>query len=315
MPDEQPQSQNPVQNCIFCHIISGKVQSKKVYEDSECLAVLDINPANPGHVLLLPKKHYSIMPQMDDLLIGHLFMVSKAMSGALLKALKVEGTNIFVANGAVAGQKAPHFMIHIIPRKEGDGLNFTLPEFRVNVSELLKVRDMLLPRIKANLSLSDFDVQKMIASAPGGEALAQAAAQATAVEQQGQAGAGSGNAAKTGIQSQPAGAQQAAQQAAAQEMQDEQNIDLDAISDILKPITSHAMHPHAGAQATSPTTQIQPGGYSEEHESRNLHMLARDEAEELRERQIEKEEQAEKQRQRKKVTLKDIDELFKGRGK
>ena len=48
--------------CVFCQIISGKVQSKKVYDDEKCIAILDINPANPGHVLLLPKEHYSIMP-------------------------------------------------------------------------------------------------------------------------------------------------------------------------------------------------------------------------------------------------------------
>ena len=100
------------ENCIFCQINSGKVQSKKVFEDEQTTAILDINPANPGHVLILPKKHYAIMPQMKDEEIGHLFSVSKHMSGAVLKALKVEGTNIFVANGQIAGQKAPHFMIH-----------------------------------------------------------------------------------------------------------------------------------------------------------------------------------------------------------
>ena len=49
-------------------------------------------------------------------------MTAKALSNAALRALKVQGTNIFVANGVSAGQKAPHFMVHIIPRKEGDGM-------------------------------------------------------------------------------------------------------------------------------------------------------------------------------------------------
>ncbi|MBN2457545.1 HIT domain-containing protein [Candidatus Woesearchaeota archaeon] len=157
--------QSSQQNCIFCHIINGKVESKKVYSDEDTIGILDINPANPGHVLILPKKHYSIMPQMNDLEIGHIFMVSKHISGALLKALKAEGTNIFVANGAVAGQKAPHFMVHVIPRREGDNLNMVLPEYTASPSDLIKVREMLLPRIKEHLGLSEEDIEKLSGAA------------------------------------------------------------------------------------------------------------------------------------------------------
>lgn len=107
-------------NCIFCHIIDKKVQSKVVYEDDKCLAILDINPANPGHILLLPKEHYMIMPQIPDEEASYFFKIAKALSHVTLRALKTSGTNIFVANGMVAGQKSPHFMIHIIPRKEND---------------------------------------------------------------------------------------------------------------------------------------------------------------------------------------------------
>ncbi len=110
------------QQCIFCQIITSKIPSKKVYEDEKCIAVLDINPAAKGHLLLLPKEHYSIMPQVPDADLGHLAKISKDLSQLLLRALKVEGTNIFVANGLVAGQRAQHFMIHIIPRRETDGV-------------------------------------------------------------------------------------------------------------------------------------------------------------------------------------------------
>jgi len=131
------------QRCIFCHIIEGKVQSKKIYEDDKVLAILDINPANPGHILLLPKEHYIIMPQMPDELIEHLFMVTKALSHLLIRILKAQGTNIFIANGLAAGQRAQHFMIHIIPRKEGDGLNFDLPENRFSEEQLNEVKEAL----------------------------------------------------------------------------------------------------------------------------------------------------------------------------
>lgn len=110
------------QQCIFCQIISGKVPAKKVYEDEQCIVILDINPAAKGHLLLMPKEHYAIMPQLSDKQIAHFFLVAKKLSQILLKALKVTGTNIFIANGLVAGQRAQHFIIHIIPRREGDGV-------------------------------------------------------------------------------------------------------------------------------------------------------------------------------------------------
>ncbi len=116
------------QNCIFCQIISGKIPAKKVYEDDKCLAFLDIYPSNPGHVLLVPKEHYMIMPQVSEPTLQHLFIAAKHISHAILRGLKATGVNIFVANGAVAGQRAQHFIVHVIPRKEDDGLQFDLTE-------------------------------------------------------------------------------------------------------------------------------------------------------------------------------------------
>ncbi len=110
------------QQCIFCQIISGKIPSQKIYEDKFSIAVLDINPAARGHLLLLPKEHYAIMPQLPADLLGSLFAAAQKLSQLLLKSLKASGTNVFIANGLAAGQKSQHFMIHLIPRKEGDRL-------------------------------------------------------------------------------------------------------------------------------------------------------------------------------------------------
>jgi len=129
--------------CIFCQIIAGKVQSRKVYEDENVIAILDVNPANPGHVLIMPKEHYSIMPQMPDSEIGHIFVVAKALSNASLRALEVQGSNIVVANGVAAGQRAQHFMMHLIPRKEKDGVGFHVPQKTTPEKELQKIRKML----------------------------------------------------------------------------------------------------------------------------------------------------------------------------
>jgi histidine triad (HIT) family protein len=129
--------------CIFCQIIAGKVQAKKIYEDDDVVAILDINPANPGHILIMPREHYSIMPQIPDDEIGHIFLVAKALSNTSLRALEVQGSNIIVANGVAAGQRAQHFMVHLIPRKENDGINFQIPQKTIPEEELQKIRKTL----------------------------------------------------------------------------------------------------------------------------------------------------------------------------
>ena len=136
-------------NCIFCHIINGRVPSHKVYEDDKVLAILDINPANVGHILLLPKEHYSLLPQIPDKLLRYMFVVAKYLSSALVSTLSAKGVNIFVANGVGAGQRAPHFMIHIIPRFEGDNIkSFELPGYKVDDKILQEIGNNLIILLK-----------------------------------------------------------------------------------------------------------------------------------------------------------------------
>lgn len=141
------QAEAEQQQCIFCHIASGRVASKKVYEDEKVVAILDIRPANPGHVLLITKEHFMVMPQMPDDLVGHIGMVAKGISRAMLRALKAEGTTVFAANGLAAGQRASHFMMHIIPRMEKDGAGMLIPEHAVSEDELEKIRKVLVKGI------------------------------------------------------------------------------------------------------------------------------------------------------------------------
>lgn len=144
-PEEMREFQK--KQCIFCHIIEGKIPSKKVYEDDKIIAILDINPATPGHVLVMPKEHYMIMPQMAEEDIKHIYITAKVISQAQLRGLSVEGTNVFIANGYVAGQKAQHFMLHVIPRLQNDGLNFNLKESTMPRETLEKYRMALGKRL------------------------------------------------------------------------------------------------------------------------------------------------------------------------
>jgi len=135
------------QQCIFCKMISGEVPSKKVYEDDKFIAVLDINPGSPGHMLVMSKEHYSIMPQMPDDLISHLGMLAKNLSQAALRGLQAKGTTIFVANGAAAGQRASHFLLHILPRTDDDNVGIKIPEGSLSEEDMKKLQAALQPSI------------------------------------------------------------------------------------------------------------------------------------------------------------------------
>jgi histidine triad (HIT) family protein len=147
-PEEIAQLQK--QNCPFCKIVKGEIPSRKVYEDDDILAVLDINPGAKGHVLVLPKEHIPILPLVPPNVFKKLFARTQLIATAIKKSLSADGISVFIANGAVAGQQSPHFLFHIIPRNSGDGLsNFTLPAREELVSE----QKSLAQSLAHNLSL------------------------------------------------------------------------------------------------------------------------------------------------------------------
>jgi histidine triad (HIT) family protein len=138
------------QNCIFCKIIKGEIPSIKVYESNLVIAILDINPAKKGHVLILPKEHHPILPLIPPETFIELFTTAQLLSESMKKALMVSKISLFIANGAVAGQQSPHFLFHLIPRENGDGLdNFTVPKH----PQKQKEQEELFPSMKHNINL------------------------------------------------------------------------------------------------------------------------------------------------------------------
>lgn len=122
-PEQEEALKQQKAQCIFCQLIEGKMPSKKVYEDNLVVGFLDINPASKGHVLFMPKEHYPIMPLIPPETFKHMFNMAKNVDKCMKKALLCKETTMFIANGAAAGQQSAHFMMHIIPRDGGDGLN------------------------------------------------------------------------------------------------------------------------------------------------------------------------------------------------
>jgi len=119
-PEVKAQLAEQKKDCVFCKIIKKEIQSKIVFEDEKTLGVLDIYPAVKGHTLYLLKEHYPIMPYLPVEDFTHLFGLLPQLTKAVKGAMVAIALNIFIANGGAAGQQYPHFLIHLMPRDEGD---------------------------------------------------------------------------------------------------------------------------------------------------------------------------------------------------
>lgn len=108
-------------DCIFCKIAGGDIPSDTVYEDDLFRVILDLNPATKGHALILPKKHFANIYEIDDETLQKLIVLAKKVAVAMKDTLHCDGLNVVQNNGLVAGQTVFHFHLHIIPRYEGDG--------------------------------------------------------------------------------------------------------------------------------------------------------------------------------------------------
>ncbi len=116
-----------MEDCVFCKIVNGQEHSILVYEDGHSIGFLDSYPLNPGHTLVIPKKHYSTMEMMPPEEVGRLFVSVARVMQAVRKATKADGINIGQSNGAAASQEVFHMHVHIIPRFTDDspgGLTF-----------------------------------------------------------------------------------------------------------------------------------------------------------------------------------------------
>jgi histidine triad (HIT) family protein len=108
--------------CIFCKIINKEIPANFVYENDKVAAFLDIAPVNPGHTLVVPKKHVEYILDAEDGILQELILATKKIARAVCESLGYKGFNLGVNNGHAAGQIVPHLHFHIMPRKVGDGL-------------------------------------------------------------------------------------------------------------------------------------------------------------------------------------------------
>ena len=109
-------------DCIFCRILAGQLPASFVYRDAHCAAFMDIQPVNPGHVLVIPVRHAAGLADLDAPTAGRVMQVGQRVAAALrASGIPCEGINLFLADGEVAMQEVFHVHLHVLPRFTGDG--------------------------------------------------------------------------------------------------------------------------------------------------------------------------------------------------
>lgn len=103
-----------MENCIFCKIINGEIPSYTIFEDDLIKIFLDINPSSNGHCLVIPKKHFLDINDIDSEYLNHIFTVVKKMLPILKSKLNYDGISLCQNNGFV--QEVKHFHLHLIPK-------------------------------------------------------------------------------------------------------------------------------------------------------------------------------------------------------
>jgi histidine triad (HIT) family protein len=131
-------------DCLFCKILAKEIPSVPIYEDADVYAFLDISPVQPGHTLVVPKKHSTGLLDADQETVKTVMAATQKIAQALKQGLGIEGLNIMQNEGAVAGQVIPHLHIHIIPRQVDDGLKLWVGkpasiEERTAIAEKIKI--------------------------------------------------------------------------------------------------------------------------------------------------------------------------------
>src|SRR4051812_39490479 len=149
-------------HCTFCDLIHGSAEVSICHEDADAIAFMDIQPVNNGHVLVVPRQHYESLLDVPPEIGAHLFHVTMRLANAVRNVTGSDDMNIVVNSGKAAGQDEPHYHVHIIPRREGDGFDIPLP---FNGSEMPD--RTLLDAYAARIGAALRDPVKTHSGAPG----------------------------------------------------------------------------------------------------------------------------------------------------
>ena len=120
--------------CIFCKIVNNESPSYTIYEDEIVKVFLNINPSSDGHLLIIPKKHFTNLSDIDLDTLNHINKVSKNMYKLLKEKLKIDGLTITQNNDY--GQEIKHYHMHLTPRYKNDNVEIIYPNKKERWSSL-----------------------------------------------------------------------------------------------------------------------------------------------------------------------------------
>ena len=110
------------EDCLFCGIVEGSVPSQTIDSDERTVAFMDINPATPGHALVVPRVHSADLMEIEPEDLEATTLAARRLSRRMKEVLDADGINVLNACGAAAWQTVFHFHLHVIPRYEDDPL-------------------------------------------------------------------------------------------------------------------------------------------------------------------------------------------------
>lgn len=127
--------------CVFCD--RNEITTDFVYEDNVVMAILDKEPINEGHILIIPNEHYLDVDEIPDEILAHLMIISKKVVAALKEIYKPNGYSIMQNGGDF--NDIGHYHLHIFPRYTGDGFAWTYGSESKNVNEEIakRIRDRI----------------------------------------------------------------------------------------------------------------------------------------------------------------------------
>ncbi len=137
-------------HCIFCKIVQGQIPSTRVLETEHAVALLDIHPVNPGHVLIVTRDHHAHLADVPDSLAAHAASLLPRLCRAIRAATGADGLNVIVNNGRAAGQTIDHVHWHIIPRFDDDSVNWPWPQGQYVGDELAQLQARIATELESD---------------------------------------------------------------------------------------------------------------------------------------------------------------------
>src|SRR5829696_25261 len=130
-------------DCLFCGIVDGSVPSQVIDSDDLTVAFMDIAPATPGHALVVPRRHWADLLEIEADDLSATVIAAQRLARRMKEVLDADGINLINACGAAAWQTVFHFHIHVVPRYEDDPLKLPWIPEQGDQDEIARIAERL----------------------------------------------------------------------------------------------------------------------------------------------------------------------------